>query len=115
MKKEIVKTPILAYYNPKKETPLQTDASIKGLGACLLQHHKPVYFASKVLMETQQGYVAIEIESLAVAWAIEKVSSLVCKSLHSTNRSKTVGGHIIQEHEPSNTQAAKNPDKNFPL
>ena len=35
MKKEIARTPILAYYNPKKETILQTNASIKGLGhAC---------------------------------------------------------------------------------
>ena len=53
IKKEIVSAPILAYYNPKKETTLQTDASIKGLGACLLQDQKPVYFASKPLTETQ--------------------------------------------------------------
>ena len=46
--------------------------SIKGLGACLLQDQKPVYFASKALTETQQGYTAIEIELLAVAWAMEK-------------------------------------------
>ena len=72
MKKEIVRAPILAYYNPKKETVLQTDASIKGLGACLLQEKRPVYFASKALTETQRGYVAIEIESLVVAWVMEK-------------------------------------------
>ena len=36
IKGEIVQTPILKYYDPKKETVLQTDASIKGLGACLL-------------------------------------------------------------------------------
>ena len=73
MKHEIVRAPILAYYNPKKtKTVLQTDASIKGLRACLLQDQKPVYFASKALTETQRGYVAIEIESLAVAWAMEK-------------------------------------------
>ena len=72
MKKEIARATILAYYNPKKETILQTDASIKRLGACLLQDQKPVYFASKALTETQRGYVAIEIESLAVAWAMEK-------------------------------------------
>ena len=72
MKHEIVRAPILAYYNPKKETVLQTDASVKGLGACLLQDQKPVYFISKALTETQRGYVAIEIESLAVAWAMEK-------------------------------------------
>ena len=37
IKKEIAAAPILAYYNPKKPTVLQTDASCKGLGACLLQ------------------------------------------------------------------------------
>ena len=72
MKQEIIRAPILAYYNQKKETVLQTDASIKGLGACLLQDQKSVYFTSKALTETQYGYVAIEIESLAVAWAMEK-------------------------------------------
>ena len=72
IKKELVKVPILVYYNPNKETVLQTDASIKGLGTWLLQNGKPVYFASKALTETQKGYVAIELESLAVAWAMEK-------------------------------------------
>ena len=72
VKKELVKAPILAYYDPNKETVLQTDASIKGLGACLLQNGKPVYFTSKALTETQKGYVAIELESLVVAWAMEK-------------------------------------------
>ena len=72
IKYEIVRAPILAYSNPKKETVLQTDASVKGLGTCLLQDQKPVYFASKALTETQHGYVAIEIEALGVAWAMEK-------------------------------------------
>ena len=72
IKKEIVRATILAHYNPKKETILQTDASIKGLGACMLQDQKPVYFASKVLTETQRGYAAIEIKSLTVAGAMEK-------------------------------------------
>ena len=72
IKKEIATAPILAYQNPKKPTVLQTDASCKELGACLLQNQKPVYFASKALSETQKGYVAIELESLAVAWVMEK-------------------------------------------
>ena len=72
LKKELVKAPVLAYYNPRKETVFQTDASTKGLGACLLQEDKPIYFASKALTEMQRGYVAMEIESLTVQWAVEK-------------------------------------------
>ena len=72
IKKEIIAAPILAYYNPNKPTILQTNASCKGLRACLLQNEKPVYFASKALTEMQKGYVVIELESLAVAWAMEK-------------------------------------------
>ena len=72
IKKEIATAPILAYYDPSKEMVLQTDASIKGLGACLMQQGKPVYFTSKALTKTQKGYVVIELESLAVVWAMEK-------------------------------------------
>ena len=80
MKQEIISAPILAYYNPKKQTVLQTDASIKGLGTCLQQEEKPVYFASKALTEAQQGYIAIEVESLAVAWVMEKFHHLLYAS-----------------------------------
>ena len=72
MKKEIASAPVLTYYNSKKQTTLQTDTSVKGLGACLLQEAKPVYFASKALTNGQKGYVVIELESLAMAWAMEK-------------------------------------------
>ena len=72
MKKGIAAAPILAYYDPKKATVLQTNASINGLGTCLLKDEKPVYFISKALTEAQCGYVAIELESLAVTWALEK-------------------------------------------
>ena len=80
MKEEILTPLVLAYYNPMKQTMLETDASIKGLGACLLQEEKPVYFASKALTEAQKGYVAIEIESLAVDWAMEKFNHFLYTS-----------------------------------
>ena len=72
IKQEIIKAPILKYYDSKKPTVLQMDASIKGLGACLLQCGHPVYFGSKALTDSQKGYVAIELEALAVSWAMEK-------------------------------------------
>ena len=71
-KKEIASAPVLPYYNPKKPHSLQTDASVKGHGACLLQDDKPAYFASKTLTDAQKGYVVIELESLAVALAMKK-------------------------------------------
>ena len=82
LKKELVRAPVLAYYNPQKETVLQTDASTKGLGACLLLDENPIYFASKTLTETQRGYIAIEIESLTVAWAEKNSPFSLWMSLH---------------------------------
>ena len=72
IKREIVQEPILKYYDLKNETVLQTDASIKGLGTCLLQDGHPIYFASKSLQDAEHGYVTIELEALAVACAMEK-------------------------------------------
>ena len=72
IKKEIVQAPIQRYYNPTKATVLQTDASTKGLGTCLLQDRHPIYFASKSLHDAECGYVTIELEALAVTWAMEK-------------------------------------------
>ena len=95
MKREIVRAPILTYYNPRKETVLQTDASAKGLGTCLLQEQRPIYFVSKALTEAQQGYVAIEIESLAVAWAIEKFHHFLYASHFILETSKTIRNHLI--------------------
>ena len=65
IKKEIVQTPALRYYDHKKTTVLQTDASIKGLGACLLQDRHSIYFASKSLQDAECRYVTIELEALA--------------------------------------------------
>ena len=72
IKKEIIQAPILKYYDPKKGIILQTDASSKGLGVCLLQDAHPIYFASKSLQDAECRYVAIELEALAVTWAMEK-------------------------------------------
>ena len=71
LKREISTAPILRYYDPKKPVVLQTDTCIKGLGAVLQDGH-PVYFASKSLTAAQQNYVAIELEALAVPWAVQK-------------------------------------------
>ena len=87
LKKEIASAPMLAYYDPKNQTTLHTDSSIKGLGACLLQDSKPVYFASKALTGAKKGYAVIEFEALALAWAMDKFHHFsLCQSFSSWNR-----------------------------
>ena len=72
LKQEITTAPTLRYYDPSKPLTIQTDACTKGLGAALLQDGQPVYFASKSLTKAHQNYVAIELEMLAVCWALKK-------------------------------------------
>ena len=62
----------LTYFDPKKEITLQVDASLKGLGAVLLQDNKPVAFASKALTDVETRYSNIERELLAVVYGCEK-------------------------------------------
>ena len=49
IKKEITSLHILKYYDSMKPFTLQTDTSLKGLSAVLLQEGHPVYFASRSL------------------------------------------------------------------
>ena len=62
----------LTYFDPKKEITLQVDASLKGLGAALLQDNKPVAFASKALTDVETRYTNIQREMLAVVYGCEK-------------------------------------------
>lgn len=59
IKELITNHPVLTYFDPKKELTLQVDASKSGLGAVLLQHDKPVAYASKSLNSTEQNYAQI--------------------------------------------------------
>ena len=62
----------LQFFDTKKETTLEVDASMKGLGACLLQDGKPVAFASKSLSNAQSNYSNIERETLALVFGITR-------------------------------------------
>lgn len=62
----------LQYYDRQKPVTLQTDASMKGVGAVLLQDGKPIAFASKALTPAETRYANIERELLAVVYGCEK-------------------------------------------
>ncbi|KAL9976590.1 hypothetical protein ACROYT_G013911 [Oculina patagonica] len=71
-KRIISSTPVLKYFNPRTEPVLQCDASIHGLGACLMQNGQPVAFASRSLTPTEVQYAQIEKELLAIVFGMEK-------------------------------------------
>ena len=57
IKNEMTSMPILRYYDHSKPLPLQTNVSLKGLDAVLLQERHPVYFASKSLHVHQKNLI----------------------------------------------------------
>jgi hypothetical protein len=72
IKKEVSSLGVLRYFDPEAETTIQTDASLRGIGAVLLQDGQPVCYASKALTETEQRYSNIEREALGVVWGLER-------------------------------------------
>ena len=62
----------LTYSDPRKDIIQKVDASLRGLGATLIQENKPVAFASKSLTDVETRYANIERELLAVVYGCEK-------------------------------------------
>ncbi|PIK51509.1 hypothetical protein BSL78_11614 [Apostichopus japonicus] len=91
IKELIRKQVILAYFDPNKESVIEVDASMKGIGCVLLQDSKPVYFASKALTETEQRYANIEREMLAVVYACEGFTPIFMGNL---SLSKVTTSHL---------------------
>lgn len=68
--------PLLVYPNFSRPFDLETDASVIGLGSCLMQDHRmglqPVAFASKVNDPVVARYSITELECLAVVWSVKR-------------------------------------------
>ena len=78
-KSHLATPPILTNFDPSRETELHTDASrTKGLGFVLRQKHgeewKMVSCGSRFISETESRYSMVELEMLAVVWALKKCS-----------------------------------------
>ena len=69
----------LRYYDRTLPVTVQADASLRGLGACLIQKHngedQPIAFASKSLMDAETRYTNIEREILAIVFTCQHFST----------------------------------------
>jgi len=72
LKKTFTSPPTLQYFDGTKDVKIQVDASLRGLGAALLQDKGPVEYASKSLSEIETRYSNIEREMLAVLFGLER-------------------------------------------
>ena len=80
----------LPYFNVNAETTLQTDASKKGLRACLIQNGKVVCYASRALTKTEQNYQNLERGALGTIWGMEKFHFLYGKEFTLETDQKTL-------------------------
>ncbi|XP_064085372.1 uncharacterized protein LOC135200694 [Macrobrachium nipponense] len=78
VKQALSSLPVLPYFDPTLLTILQTDAScLYGIGYILLQDHgsghlRVVQYGSHFLADAETRYATIELEMLAVSWALTK-------------------------------------------
>ena len=74
LKAKLADAPVLAYPAFNQDFMLETNASIRGLGAVLSQRTDeklhPVAFASRALSKSDKNYSITDLETLAVVWAI---------------------------------------------
>jgi len=86
----ITQTPVLAFRDSTKDLMIENDACEYGLGYVLLQHDKPIAYASHSLSDAETRYAQIEREMLAVVFGLEKFHHYV------------YGRHVkvITDHKP---------------
>ena len=67
----------LTYFDADKETVIQVDASLRGLGSALVQAGKVIAFSFRALTDTEKRYANIQREIVAVVVAYEKFHSYI--------------------------------------
>ena len=75
IRQTLAEPPVLRFFDPNVTPVLQCDASMNGLGACLLQDNQPVAYASRSLTPTEVQYVQIEKEMLSIVFGMERFES----------------------------------------
>ena len=94
-KQQLTSSPVLSFFDINKQTRLSTDASCQGLGFILQQRDgdtwKLVQAGSRFLSDAESHYAVIELELLAVSWAIQKCKIFLAGMSHF---------QIVTDHHP---------------
>jgi len=77
IKETLTSTEVLRYFDVSKPVTLTVDASMRGLGAAIIQSNGVVAYASRALTSAEQKYAQIEKEMLAVVFGCEKFHKLL--------------------------------------
>ena len=72
MKDIVTRSPVLAFYDPKKELTLQVDASEKATSVTLMQEGRSIEHMSRALDESKHNWATIEREMLAIILGCER-------------------------------------------
>ena len=110
IKQQLSSSPVLAIYNPEKETIVAADALSYRLGTVLMQKQsdgtsRAVAYASRALTSTEAKYAQIEKESLALTYACERFCDyLIGKPFH-----------ILTDHKPLVSLLGSKPLDSLPL
>ena len=67
----------LQFYTMNEPVTVQTDASTVGLGAVLIQRNRPVCYALHSLTDSERNYALIELELLAIVFAMQRFDQYV--------------------------------------
>jgi hypothetical protein len=74
LRQALISPPVLGFADFTLPFVLETDASLKGLGAVLLQmqgkQKKVIAYASRGLKESERNYPVMKLEMLALVWAV---------------------------------------------
>jgi len=77
LKNAISEDALLRYIQLNKPIVIEADSSCYGLGACLSQEGRPLYYASRVLTSTERKYAQIEKELLAIRFACSRFDQFI--------------------------------------
>ena len=111
LKSCLISAPILTYLDLSKELLVQTDASLSGIGCCLLQSidgiNHPVCYYSRSLKSHERNYSVGALEALAMVFAAKKLRHFVYDNANVVVQTDHRSLQYIRTYKGSNSTVAR--------